>query len=183
MVAGCQRGAQRGRAVCPEHRRTAEGKEAEAAVRRVAAAMARDAGEIERERAMAAFRQRVEQGDYGALFDEQMHKILGQAGNALGYWHELGAVRFALAKLLAEEPDAHRLALGVSRLVTTSMRVARTKEGIGRRDACSDRDSWEAMVEMAEQMATEKLRSMGGWGATRDGVDGAWEEGRDLPGD
>ena len=59
------------------------------------------------------FLERLEQGEYAALFDE------------------IGALRFVMAKLLAEENDPAKLASSVTRVVTAAMQAARTGRAIG----------------------------------------------------
>ncbi|HEV2107018.1 MAG TPA: hypothetical protein VGR16_02005, partial [Thermomicrobiales bacterium] len=55
------------------------------------------------------------------LFDTALARIIAQAAAQQGLDDEIGAVRYALARLLAEERDASRLALGVARLTRAAV--------------------------------------------------------------
>ena len=140
MVRGCARFVRAGQAVCSVHRGTAVGREAQAAARRMAAAdeaVARveEAGGGEREAeerkdpegtpAAERFRRRLARGDYRALLDERVREVMAQGAAERGVAEEMGAIRFALLRLLAEEADPARLSLGVGRLATASARLAR----------------------------------------------------------
>ncbi|MGH2534122.1 MAG: hypothetical protein ACRDJW_17785 [Thermomicrobiales bacterium] len=72
------------------------------------------------------FQQRRELGDYGALYEEPLRAILEDAGDNLMTTDELGAVRYALARLLAEEDDPGQLGSGVARLVSAAATLVRT---------------------------------------------------------
>lgn len=76
------------------------------------------------------FRRRVERGAYDGLFDGAVRAILRQGAAIGGVEDELGAIRYALAKLLAEEPDANRLAAGVARLCTAAVQVLRQAQRV-----------------------------------------------------
>lgn len=56
-----------------------------------------------------------------------MRDVLREGAAIRGLDEELGAIRFALAKLLSEEQDANKLAVGVARL--TSSAVQALKQG------------------------------------------------------
>lgn len=73
------------------------------------------------------FRERVRAGRYGDLLDGSMRDVLREGAAIRGLDEELGAIRFALAKLLSEEQDANKLAVGVARL--TSSAVQALKQG------------------------------------------------------
>ncbi len=66
------------------------------------------------EDARDAFRARVAHGRYDALLAEPLQRVLREGAATRGVEPELGAIRFALAKLLAEELDASKLAVGVA---------------------------------------------------------------------
>jgi hypothetical protein len=75
------------------------------------------------------FRRRVERGDYRGLLDERVREVMAQAEER-GLGEELGALRFALMRVLAEEEDPVRLSLAVSRLASASARLARAKQAL-----------------------------------------------------
>jgi hypothetical protein len=131
--------------VCPDHRRSKVGREANRAVQAVMdAAMAavrpgdgveeaevQGDQEARRAAARAAFQRRVATGEYGELFDAPVRAILTQAGKATGLAQEMGALRYVLARVLAEEEDPVRQALGVSRVTSAAARVARVRDKLG----------------------------------------------------
>jgi hypothetical protein len=84
--------------------------------------------EARRAAARAACQRRVATGEYGELFDAPVRSILMQAGKAAGLAQEMGALRYVLARVLAEEEDPVRQALGVSRVTSAAARVARVRE-------------------------------------------------------
>jgi hypothetical protein len=148
MAPGCGRFVQSGQATCADHRESAAGRDATVALRRMAAAVAsgdgrtdrrrdgetdgRVGGQVEREERRRVelaegFRRRLERGDYRALLDERLREVMAQAAEQRGLAEEVGALRFAMARLLAEEEDPGALALGISRLATASARLARTQ--------------------------------------------------------
>lgn len=87
--------------------------------------------EADRKEAARRFRERRASGEYGALFDDALRAILEDAGDELTTTDELGAVRYALAKLLAEEDDPRQLSMGVARLVGAAANLARTRVATG----------------------------------------------------
>jgi hypothetical protein len=90
-------------------------------------AFERDPVDAQRER----FRERVEQGRYDGLLDSSVRKVLREGAAIRGVDEELGAIRFALAKLLAEEPDASKLASGVARLTSAAVQAMKLGQSIG----------------------------------------------------
>jgi hypothetical protein len=82
---------------------------------------ARSGGTEERDgqRRLEAFWQRVGRGDYGDLLDERVRKVLGKAAAEEGLVLEIGALRLVLLRVLTEEADPVRQALGVSRAART----------------------------------------------------------------
>lgn len=88
----------------------------------------------EQEQRRQAFLERLEKGEYAALFDENLSRVIAQAAQAMkerGPDDEIGALRFVMARLLAEEPDVTKLASSVTRVVTAAMQAARTGRTIG----------------------------------------------------
>ncbi len=57
--------------------------------------------------------------------------VLREGAAIRGLDEELGAIRFALAKLLAEELDASKLAAGVARLTSAAVQAMKMEQAIG----------------------------------------------------
>ena len=77
------------------------------------------------------FRERVESGRYADLLDERVRRVLREGAAIPGLDEELGAIRFALAKLLAEELDASKLAAGVARLTSAAVQAMKLDRARG----------------------------------------------------
>ncbi|HEV2128772.1 MAG TPA: hypothetical protein VGR22_09150 [Thermomicrobiales bacterium] len=73
------------------------------------------------------FRRRIAHGQYRELFDVSLARILAQAAERRDLDDEVGAVRFALARLIAEEPNPTRLALAVARLTHAAVATSRER--------------------------------------------------------
>jgi hypothetical protein len=87
-----------------------------------------------REALRLAFLERLEKGEYAALFETNLSQVIAQAAKAMkerGPDDEIGALRFVMARLLAEEDDPAKLASGVTRVVTAAIQAARTQRTIG----------------------------------------------------
>lgn len=78
-----------------------------------------------------AFRRRLAGGDYRGLFEEPLPEVMAQAAAERGLETEVGALRLVLARLLAEETDLGKLALGIARVTTASARLAQTRRALG----------------------------------------------------
>ena len=76
------------------------------------------------------FHERVAQGRYDELLDRPMRDVLREGAAIRGVDEELGAIRFALAKLLAEELDASKLASGVARLTSAAVQAMKMGQSI-----------------------------------------------------
>ncbi|HEV2109045.1 MAG TPA: hypothetical protein VGR16_12345, partial [Thermomicrobiales bacterium] len=110
-IPACTRHARAASLGCRPHRRSRAAREWNAIVRQAAGdAEQALAGEADSE-AAHEFRRRVAHGEYQDLFDTALARIIAQAAAQQGLDDEIGAVRYALARLLAEERDASRLAL------------------------------------------------------------------------
>ena len=79
----------------------------------------------------AQFRERIRQGNYDALLDPSVRMLLREGAAIRGMDEELGAIRFALAKLLAEELDASKLAAGVARLTSAAVQAMKMGQALG----------------------------------------------------
>ena len=83
-----------------------------------------------RRRAAAEFRRRIAAGHYRGLFDQRLAQIMAQAAAERSLADEIGALRVTIARLLLEESDPTKLAAGIPRLVTASVRAARAQQAI-----------------------------------------------------
>lgn len=83
-----------------------------------------------RQAAAAAFRQRLEAGDYRGLFGERLGELMAQAAADGGVTDELAVLRIVMARLLAEEEDPVTLAKAVSRVAAVSIQAARAQRAI-----------------------------------------------------
>lgn len=77
------------------------------------------------------FRTRIAAGRYDDLFDVPVRNVLREGAAIRGLDEELGAIRFALAKLLAEELDASKLAAGVARLTSAAVQTMKLDQSMG----------------------------------------------------
>lgn len=78
-------------------------------------------------RARNEFRRRLESGEYRSLFGDQVNSVMRQAADVAGVEEEIGALRYTLAKLIAEEEDPHRLAKSVARIASVTVQAARAR--------------------------------------------------------
>ena len=75
-----------------------------------------------------AFLERVQAGEYRALGEPGLAATVARAGEPRGLATEIGMIRVALARLLEEEPDAGKFAVGVARLVAVAVQAARAEQ-------------------------------------------------------
>ena len=83
-----------------------------------------------RRKAAAAFRERLEAGDYHQLFGGRLGEVMAQAAEEAGVADELGALRIVLARLMEEEDDLVVLAGLVARVASVSIQAARLQRAI-----------------------------------------------------
>ena len=111
---GCGRWTRAGEAYCQRHRVDEASEEV---------------GDAETEAAgHAAFRARLEAGDYDALLGPGLRGTLQGAAADAGLEAEIGALRLALARLLQEECDPSRLAAGVARVAGVAVQAVRLRQ-------------------------------------------------------
>lgn len=120
-VAGCPNWARRGETHCVSHRDERSPRYAE----RVAV----EQGERDRA-AVAEFRGRIVEGEYERLYDSRIAAIIEEAASRGGVREELGALRYVLARLLAEEDDPMKLAAVVPKVATVSIQAARAQRAM-----------------------------------------------------
>src|SRR5687768_4874228 len=78
----------------------------------------------------AAFRARLESGDYRALLGRRLGEVMAEAAGEAGVADELGALRVVMARLLTEEDDLEVLAPLVARIASVSIQAARAQRAI-----------------------------------------------------
>lgn len=127
IVPACRRFAATGSTVCWPHRKSPTGRDWDTAIRQAARDSSEAASEGNESSAAERFRRRIAQGQYRQLFDVSLARILAQAAEHRDLDDEVGAVRFALARLIAEEPNPARLALGVARLTHAAVATSRER--------------------------------------------------------
>lgn len=85
---------------------------------------------LERARRAQRFRERLEAGNYRALFDDYLARVIAQAAAERGVLEEIGALRLVLARLLVEEDDLTKLAANVARVASVAVQAARAQRAI-----------------------------------------------------
>ena len=78
-----------------------------------------------RRAAKAAFRERLESGDYRELFGGRLGEVMAQAAEEAGVTAELGMLRVVMARLMEEEDDLVVLARFIARVASVSIQAAR----------------------------------------------------------
>ncbi|MBA2278241.1 MAG: hypothetical protein H0W06_10815 [Chloroflexia bacterium] len=84
----------------------------------------------ERERRAKRFRERLEEGNYRALFDASLARVIAEAAAERGLVEEIGALRLVLARLLVEEDDLSKLAANVARVASVAVQAARAQRAM-----------------------------------------------------
>ncbi|MGH2534890.1 MAG: hypothetical protein ACRDJW_21730 [Thermomicrobiales bacterium] len=163
-VEGCARQVARGKVVCAAHGRTRAGREVQTAVQRLAGEMTTAAARVnegrrDEEELAGIFRRRIEGGEYGALLEAPLRAVVRQAAMERTLAEEMGALRIAAKRLLMEEEDPARMALGLSRVTTALGRLMTREE---RLVSQRDRLAWEEMrrAEDAERGERRTIRSV-----------------------
>jgi hypothetical protein len=77
------------------------------------------------------FQERMAHGRYDDLFAASLRMVLREGAAVRGVDIELGAIRFTIAKLLAEEPDAGKLAVSIARLTTAAVQLIKLGQTLG----------------------------------------------------
>jgi hypothetical protein len=89
--------------------------------------------EFSAEERAAAFAKLLETGDYRRLFGTHIDSIFRQAATQLadtGLGDEIGALRYVLARLIAEQKDLDRLAINVARIVSVTIKAAQMQSDL-----------------------------------------------------
>ena len=156
----CGRHARPGSLVCWQHRRHHDARAAASGVRAATIDLTRtlagkdgddgDDATQDPDAAAERFRRHLATGRYGDLFDAPLAAVLDEAARARHLDHETGALRYALARTLAEEQDPARLALSVTRLTRAVVATSRERREIAREQTARadrrDRVSWLDLV-------------------------------------
>ena len=129
QMEGCFEAAISAHIFCGRHAVSAEGiafhKEIQAAAQYLLAnEEAPSEAELARQRRTETFARRVKRGDFTKLLDGATSRVLAQAATDRSYQLELGALRFAIARTISEEEDAHRMSLAIARLANAVSRLA-----------------------------------------------------------
>ncbi len=106
-----------------------------------------------------------------------MRDVLREGAALRGVNEELGAIRFALAKLLAEEQDASKLAAGVARLTSAAVQAMKMGQSI------SD-ETDESLADLLNQILIDlEKESQVARAARKEGRDdGAWRQDSEFAG-
>lgn len=125
---GCDAKVEAGAAYCRTHARTPEAiafrRELQSAGAYLElAAEALDPDQVERAESFHRFRQRAKHGQFDRLLEVPTKRMLDQAAAIKGFEIEIGALRFGLMRVLAEETDPTRLALALARLSNAGVRA------------------------------------------------------------
>ena len=83
--------------------------------------------DVARTVARERLRQATAAGDYDGLLDPALWRLLDIAAASSGFGREIGALRFAMARLLAEEEDPRQLATHLARVATTIVRATQAQ--------------------------------------------------------
>jgi hypothetical protein len=83
-----------------------------------------------RQEAAAAFRARLEAGDYRGLFGPSLNELMLQAAAENGVDDEIAILRIVMARLMAEEEDPVTLAKAISQVAAVSIQAARARRAI-----------------------------------------------------
>jgi hypothetical protein len=131
---GCFAAAMRGHIFCDRHIVSAEGISFNKEIQALATYLnaheeAPTEDDLARREAMDRFQRRVKRGDFTKLLDASTSKVLAQAAADRTYGLELGALRFAIARTLSEEQDAHRMSLAIARLANAVSRLSLAEYG------------------------------------------------------
>ncbi len=132
---GCGRFVRAGQLHCGRHQAetAAAGEDlplAEQTRAAIAASVAAQQERQERARRARRFRERLEGGNYRALFDDYLATVIAQAAAEQGVREEIGALRLVLARLLVEEEDLSKLAANVARVASVAVQAARAQRAI-----------------------------------------------------
>ena len=98
--------------------------------RRAAGPMGEEDGDREAARTLARERLRraMAGGDYDGLLDPSLWRLLDAAAGGNGFGREIGALRFAMARLLVEEEDPRQLAASLARVASTIVRATQAQQ-------------------------------------------------------
>ena len=85
----------------------------------------REEAEERRTEQRERFQENLARGKYSELLDRSIQSVIEEAAAIQGIEQELGAVRFALAKVVSEVEDPNQLATSVARLAACTAQLLR----------------------------------------------------------
>jgi hypothetical protein len=80
-----------------------------------------------RDRSSTTFRKRIRSGNFEAVIGRGLRRTLQAAAADPGLDLEIGALRLVLLRLLREEPELPRLAVGIARLSSVAVVASRQR--------------------------------------------------------
>ena len=83
--------------------------------------------DVARTLARERLRRAMAGGDYDGLLDPSLWRLLDAAAGGNGFGREIGALRFAMARLLVEEEDPRQLAASLARVASTIVRATQAQ--------------------------------------------------------
>jgi hypothetical protein len=160
--AGCERKTVRGHAFCDRHAVSKEAVEYYDELKRAAAyfdfaLQSLDPDQIERSEAFHRFRRRVQRGDFNRLLDGPVQALIEQAAARDDFTLELGVLRFALVRAVAEETDPSRMGVTIARLSNAIARITTAREG---QRAARDSGSITEAERLAERFLAKAVETM-----------------------
>lgn len=156
VVPACRRRAASGSTVCWPHRKSPTGRDWDTAIRQAASDGSEAVADGPGSAAAEQFRRRIALGQYRELFDVSIVQILAQAAESHDLDDETGALRFSLARLIAEEQDPTRLALGVARVVRASVATSRERRELAQ---AKPNGLTEAMTRILAELETDQAEA------------------------
>ncbi|MBX3070803.1 MAG: hypothetical protein KF883_09925 [Thermomicrobiales bacterium] len=111
----------------------------------------------ERRLAAKRFQQRVERGDFAAIFSGSFRELLEQ-GAEHGLRNVAGALQVAIVRLLMEERDPTKMATALAKVAHATSSVMRTKDALERRNEPVDSEAlaWEAFERSYQEALDEE---------------------------
>lgn len=154
------------------------GRQARVTATDAAPASDRDPGQEEaRTLARERIRRAMAGGDYDGLLDPALWRLLDLAAATSGFGREIGALRFAMARLLAEEEDPRQLATYLAKVTTMIVRATQAqRQSISTADDPIRAALLSAVDERDELNEQEDLDEApdGGAGEDGDGEEDGW---------
>jgi hypothetical protein len=133
---------------------------------------------------VAAFGRMVARGEFGGLLDGPVGELMERAGAERRLRRDIGALRVGALRLLMEEADPAKAAMGLSRLALALARLVPLEAAAEKRAARAEEEArWRAEAEEERAWLAEQRELAGvpeGQRLTVGAVAQAWRERRDL---